>query len=152
MDISYYFLQSIPEEMGVIALSLAVARIPLRWQRIILLAVVLSVITFIIRALPLTFGFHLPLSLLLILLFMVKTTSVSTSRCIMAIFISVFVLAVLEFLVGLMLSGLVDISPQKAIANESLWACIGIGQAVLLNLAAIVTAKIRKPLKDVWVR
>jgi len=50
------------------------------------------------------------------------------------------------------LTGMMDIDTEKAMANEHLWAFIGIGQAVLLNIIAIIMAKFRQPLTDVWIR
>jgi len=152
MNTLYYFLQSIPESMGIISLSLALVRIPLKWGRIALVGLLLSISTYIIRALPVTFGLHLPISLLIIFLFIVKTTKVPASKTLMAIFVSFFILAAIEFLVGQVLTGLIGMDVEKAMANESLWTLIGVIQAVLLNVIATIIAIFRKPEEDVWAR
>ncbi len=146
----YFFLQGIPECMGVVALSLAYAKVPLRWGYIVISAVFLVVINYFIRSLPLTFGFHLPVMMFIIYLLIVKFTNSTLSRTIIAVFSSVATLALLEFVVSNVYFSISTLEPQDVIANERLWAIIGVVQAAILNITALIVARIIKPNEGAW--
>lgn len=63
-----FFLQSIPESVGAFALSLALAKVPLRWGRVIVVGAMLSLIIFGIRATALPAGLHTVAALLFIVI------------------------------------------------------------------------------------
>lgn len=150
MNAFYYFIQSIPECVGVIALSLAVARIPLRWGRILIGGIFISILTYIIRSLPITFGFHLPICIFVIFLLIVKLTNVSPSRTIIAVFTSFFTLALLEYIISTAFFAYSHMTPKQALANQGLWASLGIGQAVILNIIALIVVHFLKPIEGAW--
>lgn len=150
MDTFYYFIQSLPESMGLLALSLAFARVPLRWGRILLGGAIISVVSYIIRALPVTFGFHLPVMLFLLFLFIVKFTMVKPSRAVLAVFSSFFAIALLEYLVTTSFCTVTGLDPNQAMANEVLWSKVGIFQAALLNIIALIVSYVLKPVRESW--
>lgn len=150
MSAFYFFVQGIPECMGVIALSLAYAKVPLRWGYIFMGGVLIAVVNYIIRSLPFTFGFHLPVMTFLIFLLMVRFTNSTLSRTIIAVFSSFVTLAVLEYFVSSAYFAYSHMDPQQVIANEGLWATIGVIQAVILNVIAFVVAHFLKPTKGAW--
>jgi hypothetical protein len=152
MDTLYYFLQSFPECAGVIALSLALARVPLRWGRILLGSAFISLICFGIRALPVTFGLHLPISIFIIFLLIIKLTKTVPSRAIISVFASFFALALLEYLVSTVFFALTHIDPNQALADESLWTMVGVIQDAVLIIIALVVPHFLKPNQGAWER
>lgn len=152
MSVLYYFMQGIPECMGVAALALAIARVQLRWNFIFLSALLIAVVSFSIRSLPVTFGFHLPIVLFLLFILMVRYTNLSLSRTIIVVFSSFLTLALLEFAVSSTFFAYTQMDAQQAIANEPLWAAVGIFQAIILNIIALVVSHLLKPNEGAWKR
>lgn len=152
MNTFYFFLQGIPECMGITALSLAVARVQLRWGYIFLGALLLSVVSFVIRSLPVTFGFHLPVVIFLLFILMVRFTNLSPSRTIIAVFSSFVALALLEYTISGIFFAYSHIDAQQVIADERLWAALGVTQAIILNIIALAVSHFLKPTEGVWKR
>lgn len=136
--------------MGMVALSLAIARVPLRWGLIFLGGLVISSISYIIRALPLTFGFHLPVVMFLLFVLIIRFTTTPPSRSIIAVFSSLVILALLEYGISNTFFTVSGINAQEVIANEGLWAAIGVIQAVILNIIALAIARLMKPSDKAW--
>ncbi|MEN6327982.1 MAG: hypothetical protein ABFD18_17455 [Syntrophomonas sp.] len=150
MTTFYYFLQSLPESMGLIALSLAITKVPLRWGRILLGGVIISVISYIIRSLPVTFGFHMPVMLFVLFVLIVKSTNIPPSHTIIALFSGFFTLALLEYLISSAFFAYTHMDPNNAMANETLWTSLGVIQAIILNIIALVVQHFLKPVEASW--
>lgn len=131
-------------------MSLAYARVPLRWGFIFIAGVLVAVINYSIRALPLTFGFHLPIVMFLVIIVIFRLTNTSLSRSIIAVFCSLVTLSLLEYLISSTFFAISNINPQDVIANEGLWAAIGVVQAIILNMIALFVARIMKPIEGAW--
>jgi hypothetical protein len=80
----------------------------------------------------------------------VKLTSLKPSRTIVAVCSSFFTLALLEYLVSGSFFAYTGMDPEQAMSNENLWAILGIIQAVLLNIVALVVPRFLKPDAGVW--
>jgi len=150
MSIFFYFIQSIPESIGLVALSLAFARVPLRWKYIIIGGTILSILSYIIRSLPLTFGFHLPVMLFYVFLFIIFLTNVKLSRAVLAVFSSLFVLFLLEYIISTVFFAVSGMNLQEALAKEVQWAMVGIFQATCINLIAVFVSHFIKPIQESW--
>lgn len=150
METFYYFIQSLPECAGLFALSLALAKVPLRWGRIVAGAAIISVTSFIIRSLPVTFGFHMPVMIFVLFILVVKWTNVKPSRAVLSVFSSFLVLALLEYLVSTAFFAVSRISPNHALADEPLWACVGVIQSTILILIAVVVQRFFRPIWGSW--
>ena len=148
MSIFLFFIQSIPESMGIIALSLALARAPLRWGHIFIGGLLLAVISYIIRALPVTFGLHLPVMIFVLFLLIVKLTNLTPSKTIVVVFTSFFTLALLEYLVSGTFFAYTHMDPEQALAHEKLWSALGVTQAMILNIIALIVAHFLKPTEE----
>ena len=150
MTTFYFFIQSLPESTGLFALSLALAKVPLRWGRIFAGGLIISIISYIIRALPVTFGLHMPVMIFVLFIMIIKLTRVTPSRAVLAIFSSFFVLALLEYLVSSVFFAVSNIDPNKAMANEALWAYIGVIQSTILILIAVFVSHYFRPVRELW--
>jgi hypothetical protein len=150
MDTILYFLQSIPESMGIIALSLALARVPLRWKYILGGGVPCALVTYFVRELPVTFGLHLPIILFIVFMLIVKLTKLTPSKVIIVLFTSVVTLALLEFLITSTALGWLHITADEAMTNLTLWTLLGLAQAIILNIIALVVPRFMKPVEGTW--
>jgi len=145
-----FFLQGIPEVTGTIALSLAFAGVPLRWGIITAVGTVLTIITYIIRLLPLTFGLHTVATALLLAFFIAKTTRISSVKSIIAAFMSFATLLMLELAINKLFFAVTKLDPQVVISNNFLWKLIGLPQAILMILFAVLVSKFKKPDGEAW--
>jgi len=150
MSALYFFLQGIPECMGFIALSLAIAKVPLRWGYILAGGIIVSSISYVIRSLPFTFGLHLPVIIFLVFILIFRLTTTSAYKSIVATFFSLVALAVLEYFVSQAFFLISRMNPQQVIANEPLWSAIGVVQATILNIIALGVAYLLKPTEGMW--
>lgn len=91
-----FLLQGIPESAGIIACSLALARVELRWGVILTASVILTLFIYTIRNMPLTFGLHTVASILISAVFIAKATKVPPSRSFMAVLTGFVILAMFE--------------------------------------------------------
>lgn len=145
-----FLMQGIPESMGYVALSLALAGVPLRWGRIMAAGTVLCVIFFIIRALPVTFGLHTVAGMLLLAIFITKTTSVPPSKSFIVVFASFATLALLELTLCELFFKITKLDFQTTISNYLLWKLVSLPQAVLLIIIAVLISKFKKPVQGAW--
>ncbi|MGE4272787.1 MAG: hypothetical protein AB7E31_07960 [Desulfitobacterium sp.] len=102
-------LQGIPEQIGVVALAYAIAKLPFRWKEIIPLGTLLALTAFVIRSLSMPFGTHtLAIIFALFIFLMLKGKEVITS-----------LVSTLLCIVALSLFELISISSLLAIFNTS---------------------------------
>jgi len=145
-----FFMQGIPEIMGTVAFSLALAGAPLRWKIIAVAGTALTIIIFIIRSLPLSFGLHTVIATLLLALFIMKITRTTQLISFVAAFASFTTLVMLEFLINKLFFSITKLDPQAVILNDLLWSMLGLPQVVLMILAAVIISKFKKLDKDAW--
>jgi hypothetical protein len=150
MSIFYFFLQAIPESMGITALTLAITRVPLRWGHILIGGTLIAGVSYFIRALPVTFGFHLPVMIFVLFMLVIKFTNVTPSKTIIAVFTSVVTLALLEYLVSSVFLAYSHMDAAQALKNENLWTTMGVIQAIILNIIALVVPRFLKPNEEGW--
>jgi len=147
-----FLIAGIPEMMGSLAMSLALAHVPLRWGRIALVGSFISLTIFIIRDIYGLVGFHLLAVILLMFIFLIMTTRVSTSLGFLVVFISVAVVALVELAVQepfLYLSGM---QTEQVIQNQTIWTMLGITQGLIMIFLACIVRKLSRPKKDMWKR
>lgn len=144
------FLQGVLETSGIVALSLALASVPLRWKLIGAAGTVLTLVVYAIRALPVAFGLHSIACVLLLVYFIAKTTRVSVVKSFIAVFTSFVTLALLELLTHEVFFALMNLDPQDVLSNYTLWKLLGLPQAVLLIILAIIVSKFKKPVQGAW--
>jgi len=145
-----FLLQGIPESIGVIGLSLALARIPLRWRLILVIGTVMTLIIYLIRLLPITFGLHTVAAMLLFVLSIIKTTKVPATSIFLAVFASFALLAILETAIFEVFLFFTKMDPREVTSNELLWQELGIPQDFLLIFFALIVARLKRPISDAW--
>ena len=145
-----FLLQGIPESLGFIACGMALARVKLRWGIILAAALVYTLIIYAIRQLPVTFGLHTAVGILLVAVFIAKATRVKPSISFVCAFASCSVLALVEVLGYEMAEKLLHTDINNIISDELMWRMVSFPQAVLLIIIALLIAKYRKPLEGMW--
>lgn len=134
-----FLMQGIPEMSGVVAFSLALARVPLRWGRIIAGGTILAVAIFIIRTSSFTFGLHIVAGLLLTVILITTATRVPPTKAFVVVSISVIILGVLErIIIFEILFPLGKIDPQIVTSNYLLWKLMGLPQAAIMIFLALL--------------
>jgi len=150
VEFGFFILQGIPEMAGLVGLSLALAGIPLHWGRILTASTLLALVIYLIRVIPGAFGLHSIAGLLLLIYLMVRSTSIRPSVIIIAVFISYTILAVLEMTIHEAFFFFTNMELADIIPNHLLWLGIGMPQAVLLILFALLASKLKQPQRGAW--
>lgn len=145
-----FLLEGIPESSVVIALSLALARVPLRWGSIISFGAVLAVVIFFIRTMQITMGLHFIVSLLLSVVFITTMTKVPPTKGFVVVSASSLVLAALELIVHQVLLPLFMIDPEQMIGNDLQWALLGLPQVGFMLVITLLVPRLIIPEQDVW--
>ncbi len=145
-----FLLQGVPESSGVIALSLALAKVPLRWGRIIATGMVLAVIVFFIRTSSFAAGLHTVAVLLFTVILITIATDVPPTKAFVVALISSIILAFLELIIHEIIFSLLKLEPQRVIENDVLWTLLGLPQAVIMILIALLTTRFLTPRQDAW--
>ncbi|NHM27399.1 hypothetical protein G7K71_10460 [Desulfofundulus sp. TPOSR] len=99
MPLVALILQSIPESIIILTLGLTLMGIELKWQRIIPAAVLSSVASYFVRELPIPYGVHTLIGILVITLLVVVFFKTSFPVAINVAMIGIAILATVEMLI-----------------------------------------------------
>lgn len=147
-----FLIAGIPEMMGALAMSLAFAGVPFRWGRIALVGSCASLIIFVLRDVYGLIGFHLLAGILLMSIFLIMTTRVSTSAGFLSVFISIAVVALVELAVQEPFMYFTGMQAEQVVQNQTIWALLGITQGFIMIFLAFIVRKLFKPRMDMWKR
>jgi hypothetical protein len=129
---------------------MALAGCHLRWGRIMAAGTVITLIIYLIRLLPITFGLHTVAAMLLLALFIIKTTNAPATRIFLGIFAGCSILAILETAIFEAFVFFTKMDPVKVISNKLLWTELGMLQSFMLIFFAIAFAKLKPPEEATW--
>ncbi|NPV26783.1 MAG: hypothetical protein HPY81_04840 [Firmicutes bacterium] len=96
LTLTHLLLQGIPETMGTTAVALAFANLPLNWWIIIAVGVIQGLTAYLIRLLPIPFGFHTILLMITLPVFL----KVATRQPFSSVLVRASVIAMLVLVVG----------------------------------------------------
>ncbi|OPY58196.1 MAG: hypothetical protein A4E55_01091 [Pelotomaculum sp. PtaU1.Bin035] len=145
-----FFMQGIPESIGLISFCLALAGVPLRWKIIIAVGMVLTTIVLILRSLPLAYGLHTVAITLLMAFVITKITRIPAAKSLIAAFASICVLAIMELAINNLFFSITKLEQQAVISNNLLWELLGLPQAILMIIFAVIIPKFKKPIEGAW--
>lgn len=146
-----FLLQGIPESSGVVALSLALAKVPLRWGRIVAAGTLMAVIVFYIRTSSFAVGLHTVAGLLLVVIFITTTTHVPPTRAFVVALASIIFLGFLELIIIEGLFNLLKLDIQQLMLERYfLWKLLSLPQAVIMIIASLLVPRFMKPEQDAW--
>lgn len=149
MDIVLAYMQGIIEVLGLVLLVLVFSRVSIKWGRTIFAAIVITAITLTIRALPIVFGMHLAVSIILIFLIITKMTNAPKSLVFLSVFGGYLCLAATEFSLNQLFISMDILHIEDVTEASNIWMIMGYIQAILLNIIAVLLQLILKP-KHSW--
>lgn len=149
-NILLYFLQSIPETIGLITLALVLAKLTLKWDRIFIFSLALAVIIYIIKILPIATGSHLLVTIFLMFVFINLSTHVSAPRSFIVTFGSVVALALLDYLLHAGIILVTGLSIEELMKNQIIWTLIGVFQSLIFIAFALLIGKLRTLDEGAW--
>ncbi|TYO96496.1 hypothetical protein [Desulfallas thermosapovorans] len=145
-----FFAQGIPETAGVVACSLALARVKLRWGVILAFASALTMVIYVIRNMPVTFGLHTLAGILLSTLFIARFTRVPPFTSFIVVFAAYALLGLLELAVYELFGTLLNTEASLLMSNQHTRTLIGLPQGFILIAVAFITAKYRRAQEGMW--
>lgn len=143
-------IQGTIEVSGLMALSLALAKAPVLWGRVIPVAILVTILIWLIRLLPVTFGLHMIVAMLIYIFFIVRTTHNTIPKAFVVVLASMTILAFLEMSINGIYFTLTKTTPEQVIANDLLWKLLGLPQGIILILLSLLVIRIIKPAQGMW--
>lgn len=145
-----FFMQGIPETIGLVSCCLALARVKLRWKVIIPFACIMTLVIYLLRSLPVIFGLHTIIGILFYALFITIATKIPPSLSFVVSFAGFALLALLEVLMNELFVDLLKMEVSQLISDTYAWMLIGLSQAIIMIAIALLVSKYRKPLEGMW--
>ena len=140
-------MQGIPEMTGAIAFCLALARVPINWVRTVMVGVAISTLSFTIQSLSFFFGFHTFLILFLIMSYVSKEGQISIVKSFLVTSIAALMLGIIEFSTSSIYLRVTGMDSQDIVSNQLLWTMLGMPQAIIITILAIIVSQIYKPVQ-----
>jgi hypothetical protein len=131
-------LQGIPEQTAVVVLAFVIARIPLKWNKILLIGITLAIISYIVRLFPMLFGVHLFLLIILLFIALTWLGRGDLSLSLLASLLSFLALVIFEFVCLSLLMPVFGVTPETLFNNLVIRIAIGEPQTILLLLFAFL--------------
>ncbi|MDK2824253.1 MAG: hypothetical protein PWP71_2171 [Clostridia bacterium] len=137
-------LQGIPEQIGIVALAFAIAKIPFNSKNIVLWGVVLATSAFIIRSLPITFGVHTVVLIGMLYFILNIFEKIDVNISILASLLSYLALIISETLFVPLLMYIFKISRDILLSNIPIRIMITLPHVIVIFLLAFIIKNIRK--------
>ncbi len=136
-------LQGIPEQIAIVTLAFVIAKIPLEGKKIIPIGLVIAFSSYFLRLLPITFGIHtiIIMVLLFILLFKVGKSNINTS--LIASLISFLTIIIVETICLSLLMPAFGVTSEILFTNTTIRILISLPQVLVLFVLAFILLKIR---------
>lgn len=137
-------LQGIPEQIAVVTLAFVIARIPLKWNKIILIGIALAVISYVVRMFPFPFGVHLFVLIILLFIALIWLGKGDVGLSLIASLLSFLALVIFEFVCLSLLMPVIGVTPETLFNNLRTRIAIGEPQVLILFLSAFLLNKLQK--------
>lgn len=145
MQFALHYAQAIIEILGLISFTLVLSRLDIEWKKSIIPAMLLAAMVLMIRNLPIVFGMHILVIVIMIYAFVATMTQAPKHMVFLSIFVSIFCLASLEFCINQLFIGVGLMPRNMPDANSHMWLIMGYTQAILMNILAILIQQVLKP-------
>lgn len=145
MPILALLLQGIPEEIGVITLAYAIARIPFRWKEIIPMGIIFALIVSFIRAQNLPFGTHTIVLIFALFIFITLKGKKDVSIALVASILSFLAIIVFEVICISLLTSIFKTPNEEIFMDPVKRVLFTEPQVILLFLTAFIIRRKREP-------
>lgn len=134
-------LQGIPEQVAVVTLAFVIARISLKWKKIIVFGTVLALISYVVR-LFIPFGIHTILLIILLFIALTWLGKGDFSLSLIASLLSFLVLAIFEFVCLSLLMPVFGVTPETLFADPNKRILLGEPNVLFLFTSAFLLNKL----------
>lgn len=145
MEILLVYGQGILEALGAIALTLVFSRVKISWGTTIVVAFLVAVVVVGIRSLPIVFGIHMLVSIVIIFAYITLMTDAPKTTVFISVFASFFCLAIMEYSLNQIFINLKLLHTQDVVESSRVWMMMGYMQGILMNILAVFLQQILKP-------
>ncbi|HVJ49411.1 hypothetical protein [Desulfitobacterium sp.] len=140
-------LQGIPEQIAVVALAFIIARIPFQWKRVIPIGIFLALVAYIVRLLPVPFGIHTIVLVILLFILLTIMGRGDVSQAIIATLISFLALVLFEIGSISAFMAIFKVSQETIFDSQLLRIVIGETHVILLFVFAYLLNRGKRRLK-----
>ncbi|MHB8126857.1 MAG: hypothetical protein ACYDEJ_14725 [Desulfitobacteriaceae bacterium] len=134
-------LQGIPETVAVVTLAFVIARIPLKWNKILLIGSILAFCAYIVRLFPIPFGIHTILQIILLFIALTWLGKGDFSLSLVATLLSFLALVIFELGCISLLMPIFGVTPNTLSTNTKIMIIIAEPQVFLLFISAFLLKK-----------
>jgi len=134
-------LQGIPEEIGVVTLAFVIDRIPLKWNQVLLIGIVLAFCAYVVRLFPIPFGIHTMLLLFILFTILTRLSKGNVGLSFMASSASFLALVIFETVCLSSLMAIFGFTPITLFADLSILIAFSEPQVLLLLISAFLLNK-----------
>ena len=137
-------LQGIPEQTAVATLAFIIAKIPLKWNKVLLIGIVLAFCAYVVRLFPIPFGIHLILLIVLLFIALIWIGKGDFSLSLLASLLSFLALTIFEFICLSLLMPVFGLTPESLSTDSFIRIAIAEPQVLLLFMSAFLLNKFYK--------
>jgi hypothetical protein len=139
--------QGIPEQIAVATLAFVIAKIPFKWNKVILIGIILAFCAYVVRLLPIPFGIHLILLIVVLFIALLWLGKGDFSLSLIASLLSFLALVIFEYVCLSLLMPVFGLTQESLSTDLVKRIIIGELQVILLFITAFLLNKFYK--KDV---
>ncbi|MFZ3131010.1 MAG: hypothetical protein WA125_07915 [Desulfosporosinus sp.] len=131
-------LQGIPEQIAVATLAFVMAKVPVQWNQVISIGIILAICAYVVRLLPIPFGIHTILLIVLLFIALVWLGKGDFSLSLLASLLSFLALVIFEFVFMSLLMPVFGLTPEILATDSVKRIMIAEPQVILLFSAAFL--------------
>lgn len=141
-------LQGVPETVAIVTLANVIAGIPLKWNKILIVGIILAFSAYIIRLFPIPFGIHTFIQIILLFIALTWVGKGDFSLSLIAAIISFIVLIMLEYVCLSLLMPIFGVKKEILATDSIIRIAILEPQVLLLFITAFLLSKFYKKRVD----
>lgn len=135
------FLQSLPETAIIVSLGLVLIGIKLEWKKIIIISLITSVASYLIRLIPIPPGTNILIQLPVMVLLIAVVYNLSVKYASLASFIGLIVVFISELILNEVIAEITGISVSKALTDPVLRVVFPIPEFIFLAIMVQILRK-----------
>lgn len=134
-------LQGVPEQIAVIILAFLIAKVPLKWNRVLLIAIAQAFCAYVVRLLPIPFGIHTILLIFILFIILTWLSKGDVGLAFVASSLSFLVLVIFEFSCMSLFMFIFGLTPETLFNDLAIRIIVGEPQVLLLFISAFLLNK-----------
>ncbi|KUO64102.1 MAG: hypothetical protein APF84_08310 [Gracilibacter sp. BRH_c7a] len=140
-------LQGIPETIAVATLAFVVAKIPIKWKKIVLIGMILAFTSFGLRLFPITFGIHTIFSIGLLFILLIRIGRSNLNTALIASLLSYLAVIISETVCLSLLMPLFGVTSDMILSNVTIRILITFPQVLMMFMIAYTVYRFRNKKK-----